>query len=110
MSANARATGYAVGVASPGHYKARHARAGADDKPPIGCECRPTAKHAAQAQLVDFRQVRPGDQITVVSRLEPLKERQTRLGPTLLTTYLIQYADQDGSQVAAQRNTLIRYR
>ena len=56
-----------------------------------------------------FAPVCAGDRITVTARLESLSERSGRLGPMLLTFYLIEYQAQDGVLVATQRNTLIRY-
>ena len=53
--------------------------------------------------------LRPGDRITVTTRLESLTERTGRLGQMLMAVYAIEYRDQRGDQVAVQRNTLIRY-
>ena len=57
-----------------------------------------------------FEPMRPGDTITVTSRIVDLTERTGRLGPTLFVVYEIKYVNQSGVVVATQRNTLIHYR
>ncbi len=52
--------------------------------------------------------VRAGDTITFSTQLEQLVEREGRMGPMLLATYLTEYVNQDGEVVATQRNTTIR--
>ena len=52
--------------------------------------------------------VRPGDTITVVTRLEALDEREGRMGSMLIATYLTEYTNQRGELAATQRNTAIR--
>jgi len=56
-----------------------------------------------------FEPVRPGDTITVTSRIVDLTERMGRLGSTLFVVYEITYVNQSGMKVATQRNTLIHY-
>lgn len=56
-----------------------------------------------------FEPVRPGDQITLVRRLESLNEREGQLGKMLLAVYLIEYTNQTGKLVATQRSTIIRH-
>lgn len=54
--------------------------------------------------------VRPGDQITVSTTIESLKERAGRMGAMLICDFLTTYVNQDGTTVATQRNTAIRMR
>ena len=52
--------------------------------------------------------VRPGDTITTTTCIETLVERQGRMGPMIIATYLTEYVNQRGELAAAQRNTVIR--
>lgn len=52
--------------------------------------------------------VRAGDTITFSTQLEHLIEREGRMGPMLLLTYLTEYVNQNGEVAATQRNTTIR--
>ncbi len=52
--------------------------------------------------------VRPGDEITAVTTLEALAEREGRLGTMLIATYATDYTNQHGELVATQRSTAIR--
>ena len=52
--------------------------------------------------------IRAGDTITFSTQLEQLVEREGRMGPMLLATYLTEYVNQDGEVAATQRNTTIR--
>ncbi len=52
--------------------------------------------------------VRAGDTITFSTQLEQLIEREGRMGPMLLLTYLTEYVNQNGEVAATQRNTTIR--
>ncbi len=52
--------------------------------------------------------VRAGDTITFSTQLEQLVEREGRMGPMLLATYLTEYVNQSGEVAATQRNTTIR--
>ena len=54
--------------------------------------------------------VKVGDQITVATALESLKEREGRMGAMLICEFLTTYVNQDGVTVATQRNTVIRMR
>ena len=54
--------------------------------------------------------VRPGDRITVTTRVVDLRERTGRLGAMLFTVLEKRFADQTGAVVALERNTLIHYR
>ena len=56
-----------------------------------------------------FEPVRAGDTITAVTRLADLTERTGRLGPMLFVIREISYTNQQGTLVAKQRGTLIRY-
>ena len=56
-----------------------------------------------------YESIRPGDQITLVRRLESLNEREGRLGKMLLAVYLVEYTNQTGKLVATQRSTIIRH-
>ena len=53
--------------------------------------------------------VRPGDRITVTSRIVDLRERTGRLGAMLFKVLETRYADQTGAAVALERNTIIHY-
>ena len=53
--------------------------------------------------------VRPGDKITVTSRIVDLRERPGRLGAMLFTVLETRYADQTGAVVARERATIIHY-
>ena len=52
--------------------------------------------------------VRPGDTITIATKLESLAESEGRMGPMLIATYLTDYTNQRGELAATQRNTVIR--
>ena len=56
-----------------------------------------------------FEPVRPGDTITVTSRVVELKERTGRLGPMLFVIRETSYVDQHDRTAAVQRSTLIYY-
>ena len=56
-----------------------------------------------------FQPVRPGDQITAVSRLTDLQERTGRMGLMIIMTSLITYRNQFDELVATQTSTAIRY-
>lgn len=52
--------------------------------------------------------VRAGDSVTFTTQLETLIERDGRMGKMLIATYATEYINQDGAQLATQRNILIR--
>ena len=56
-----------------------------------------------------FAPVRPGDQITSVSRIEDINERNGSIGLMLISTIVITYTNQFGQVVATQTSTSIRY-
>ena len=57
-----------------------------------------------------FHPVRPGDRVTVVTRLVGLAERTSRvIGQMLMATYETVYTNQLDQVVATQRATFIRY-
>ena len=56
-----------------------------------------------------FEPVRPGDQITGVSRIADVNERNGRMGLMIIATYVITYRNQFGQVAATQTNTTIRY-
>ena len=56
-----------------------------------------------------FEPVRPGDQITGVSRIEDVNERTGRMGLMIIATYVFTYKNQFGQVVATQTNTTITY-
>lgn len=56
-----------------------------------------------------FEPVRPGDTITVTSRVVELKERTGRLGPMLFVVRETSYVGQHDRTVAVQRGTFIYY-
>ena len=56
-----------------------------------------------------FEPVRPGDRITVTTKVADILERQGRLGNMLFITRETKYVNQFGQVVALQRDTLISY-
>ena len=56
-----------------------------------------------------FQPVCAGDRITLSTTMESLNERTGRLGAMLFVVYATEYTNQDGQQVAIQRNTIIRH-
>ena len=56
-----------------------------------------------------FVPVRPGDQITSVSRIEDMNERTGSIGLMLIFTIVVTYTNQFGQVVATQTSTSIRY-
>jgi acyl dehydratase len=56
-----------------------------------------------------FHSIRPGDRITVQSRLVDLRESEGRLGPMVFITIETSYTNQFGDLCATQRSTAIRY-
>jgi len=53
--------------------------------------------------------VRPGDRITVVTRIDDMTLRSGRLGPMLFVTTVTTYTNQFLQVAATQKSTLIRY-
>jgi len=53
--------------------------------------------------------IRPGDRITVQSRLADLREAQGRLGPMVFIVMETTYTNQFGELCVTQRSTAIRY-
>ena len=56
-----------------------------------------------------FHPIRPGDRITVQTRLADLRESEGRLGPMVFITLETTYTNQFGELCATQRSTGIRY-
>ncbi len=56
-----------------------------------------------------FEPVRPGDRITVQSKIADIRESEGRLGPMVFTTIETSYTNQLGQLCALQRSTGIRY-
>ncbi|HKV54872.1 MAG TPA: MaoC family dehydratase N-terminal domain-containing protein [Candidatus Binataceae bacterium] len=56
-----------------------------------------------------FEPIRPGDRITVQTKLADLRESEGRLGPMVFTTVETTYTNQHGEICAIQRSTGIRY-
>ena len=56
-----------------------------------------------------FHPIRPGDRITVQSKLADLRESEGRLGPMVFITIETSYTNQFGELCATQRSTGIRY-
>ena len=56
-----------------------------------------------------FKPIRPGDRVTVQTRLVDLRESEGRLGPMVFTTIETSYTNQFGELCATQRSTGIRY-
>ncbi len=53
--------------------------------------------------------MRPGDRITVQSKLVDLRESEGRLGPMVFITIETSYTNQFGELCVTQRSTAIRY-
>jgi acyl dehydratase len=56
-----------------------------------------------------FEPIRPGDRITVVSKLADLRESAGRLGPMVFIVTETRYTNQFGQLCTIQRSTAIRY-
>ena len=56
-----------------------------------------------------FVPIRPGDRITVVSKIADLREREGRLGPMVFIVVEHSYTNQFGELCVLQRSTGIRY-
>ncbi len=56
-----------------------------------------------------FQPIRPGDRITVQSKLVDLRESEGRLGPMVFITIETSYTNQFGELCVTQRSTAIRY-
>ncbi len=56
-----------------------------------------------------FQPIRPGDRITVQSKLADLRESEGRLGPMVFITIETSYTNQFGELCVTQRSTAIRY-
>ena len=56
-----------------------------------------------------FIPIRPGDRITVVSKLADIRESEGRLGPMAFIVAETSYTNQFGELCAIQRTTTIRY-
>ncbi len=56
-----------------------------------------------------YRDIVPGDRITVVRRLKDVYEKSGRLGPMLFKISDVRYTDQNGELVAVQLSTTITY-
>jgi acyl dehydratase len=56
-----------------------------------------------------FEPIRPGDRITLVSKIADIQERSGRLGPMVFITVEHSYTNQFGKLCALQRSTVIRY-
>ena len=56
-----------------------------------------------------FQPIRPGDRITVQSKLADLREAEGRLGPMVFIVIETSYTNQFGELCATQRSTGIRY-
>jgi acyl dehydratase len=56
-----------------------------------------------------FEPIRPGDRITVQTKIADIRESEGRLGPMVFTTIETSYTNQFGQLCALQRATGIRY-
>ncbi len=56
-----------------------------------------------------FVPVRPGDRITVVSKVADIRETEGRLGPMVFIVAETRYTNQSGELCVIQRTTTIRY-
>jgi acyl dehydratase len=56
-----------------------------------------------------FHPIRPGDRVTVQSKLADLRESEGRLGPMVFIVIETNYTNQFGELCATQRSTGIRY-
>jgi len=56
-----------------------------------------------------FEPIRPGDRISVVSKIADIRESSGRLGPMVFITVETSYTNQFNRRCAVQRSTVIRY-
>ncbi len=100
---------------------ARGTRFGSMIAPPTFCRSMGRGYIDVKLNLPEFRvldggsdweyrePIRPGDRITVVSRLADLREAAGKLGPMVFVTIETTCTNQFGDVCVVQRSTLIRY-
>jgi acyl dehydratase len=100
---------------------ARETRFGGMIAPPTFCRSLGTAIPEIKIEMPAFRgldggseweyfePIRPGDRISVVSKIADIRESSGRLGPMVFITAETSYANQFGQVCAVQRSTVIRY-
>ena len=114
----------AIGDANPifnDEKGARTSRFGGMIAPPTFCRSMGSPAPDVRIELVGnrgldggsdweyFHPIRPGDRITVQSKLVDLRESEGRLGPMVFITIETSYTNQFGELCATQRSTGIRY-
>ncbi len=114
----------AIGDANPlfsDEAAARTTRFGGMIAPPTFCRSLGGAIPEIRIDMPEFRgldggseweylePIRPGDRITMVSRIADIQERSGRLGPMVFITVEHSYTNHFGKLCALQRSTVIRY-
>lgn len=115
----------AIGDANPlfnSEAEARHTRFGGMIAPPTFCRSLSAAIPDVKLDMGEsfrgldggsdweyFEPIRPGDRITVQSKIADLRESSGRLGPMVFITTETSYTNQFGRLCALQRSTAIRY-
>lgn len=101
--------------------EARKTRFGGMIAPPTFCRSLSAAIVDVQLNMTSFRgldggsdweyfePIRPGDRITVQTKIADLRESEGRLGPMVFITTETTYTNQFGQVCAIQRSTGIRY-
>ncbi len=100
--------------------KARKTRFGGMIAPPTFCRSLgasiPSVKLDRPVRFLDggseweyFEPIRAGDRITVVSKLQDLRETQGKLGTMVFIVAETAYSNQFGELCVLQRSTIIRY-
>ena len=77
--------------------------------PTSSSTCRPSRGLDGGSDWEYFVPIRPGDRITVQTKIADLRESAGRLGPMVFITTETTYTNQFGQVCAIQRSTAIRY-
>ena len=100
---------------------ARKTRLGGMVAPPTFCRSLGAAIPEIKINMAEFRgldggseweylePIRPGDRISVVSKIADIRESAGRLGPMVFITVETSYTNQFNQLCALQRSTVIRY-
>ena len=101
--------------------EARKTRFGGMIAPPTFCRSLGSAIPEIKIEMPEFRgldggseweyfePIRPGDRISVVSKIADIRESSGRLGPMVFITAETSYTNQFGQLCVVQRSTVIRY-
>ena len=100
----ARATRFGGMIASPTFYRLLMAPV-----PEVKIDMQSSRGLDGGSEWEYFKPIRPGDRITVQTKIADLRESDGRLGPMIFTTTETTYTNQFGEVCAIQRATGIRY-